>query len=136
VEPPPESSAPWPPVRPPLSWVVGPSTGNDGLPFTQLARTSMFCEPLVNSRFPGSAESSDHQPAAGTPASTGRPLVQSAITVPPPVTCRPVAAARDGAVLAVDVVGAAAAPRNEPVGEADASTRDTARKPRPTAAAA
>src|SRR4051812_19176447 len=108
------------------------------MPSTQSAWTSTFWPPFLNSTCPGSGESSTDHPDAGTPASTGDPLAQSAYTVPPAVTYWSAAEVAEGTAVGeadsparVAVAATGAAP-----GAADASTRDTARKPRPTAAAA
>ena len=119
-----------------------PSVANRGDPSTQATRTSICCVPFRNSTLPCSPESSIHQPATGTPASTGRPVPQVAYTVPAAVANSPVAEMAFGtnrvAVGPAWPSGAddvAAATCGVPL-EADASSSETARKPRPTAAAA
>jgi hypothetical protein len=96
----------------------------------QLTSTSSFCLSLSNSTRPGSGESSTHQPAAGTLAITGTPLVQSARTVPATVTCCAFAGELTGGVgpaVLVAVGTEVEAPVGDVPGDADASTRDTAR---------
>jgi two-component system, OmpR family, KDP operon response regulator KdpE len=129
-----------PPFPRPLSSARGPSSVNCGPEAPQVTCTSTFWVPFLNSTSPGWLESSTHQPATGTPARTGCPPVQLAYTVPATVGYSPVAAdagaVEDGDVVPVGVAVEEVAATGEAPVDADASTRDTARKPRPTAAAA
>jgi len=126
--------------RPPSRSDLSPSSLKTGAPSApQLTFTSSFCVSLSNSTSPGSEESSTHQPATGTPANRGEPPVQSAKTVPATVTCCAVAGEATAGVVPAVPVGAGAdvdAATGEVPGDADASTRDTARYPSPTAAPA
>ena len=114
----------------------GPSTEKVGTPPEQSTRTSTFWLPSRNSTSPADGESSIHQPAAGALARTGVPLSQEAKTVPPAVACSPAAPEGAGAAELVADADVPVAARGTVPGAASASTRDTARNPRPTAATA
>ncbi|UOY01523.1 hypothetical protein [Blastococcus sp. PRF04-17] len=121
---------------PPRSSARGPSTVNRGPPSTQTACASTFTLPFRNSTSPGSEESSTHPRRRTALARSAVLPTHEANTVPPTVDCCPELAGAPAEVGVADAEVPAPLAAGWVASDAEASTSETARNPRPTAAAA